>query len=129
MKATLTLDTQDLVTTIQQGTLLLLGQGLLEAEKEREEEIKGSPKAPEAPKEKAQEAPKEAKTPKEKAPEAPKAEEVNVDELRRLFKEKNTKENRPKLKAIIDTVGAESVSDIKKEDYAEVISALKKIEA
>lgn len=127
MKATLTLDTQDLVTTIQQGTLLLLGQGLLEAEKEREKEIKGSPK--EAPKVKAQEAPKEAKTPKEKAPEAPKAEEVNVDELRRLFKEKNTKENRPKLKAIIDTVGAESVSDIKKEDYAEVISALKKIEA
>lgn len=127
MKATLTLDTQDLVTTIQQGTLLLLGQGLLEAEKEREKEIKGSPK--EAPKEKAQEAPKEAKTPKEKAPEAPKAQEVSVDELRRLFKEKNTKENRPKLKAIIDAVGAESVSDVKKEDYAEVISALKKIEA
>lgn len=113
MKATLTLDTQDLVTTIQQGTLLLLGQGLLEAEKEREKEIKGSPK----------------EAPKEKAPEAPKAEEISVDELRRLFKEKNTKENRPKLKAIIDAVGAEGVSDIKKEDYAEVISALKKIEA
>lgn len=125
MKATLTLDTQDLVTAIRQGTLLLLGRGLLDAEKEGEKEIKGSP---EAPKEKAKKAPK-AEAPKEEAPEAPKAEEVSVDELRRLFKEKNTKENRPKLKAILDTVGAESVSAIKEEDYGEVIRALKKIEA
>lgn len=108
MKATLTLDTQDLVTAIRQGTLLLLGQGLLDAEKEGEKEIKGSP---------------------EEAPEAPKAEAVSVDELRRLFKEKNSKENRPKLKAILDSVGADSVSAIKEEDYSEVISALKKIEA
>ena len=126
MKATLTLDTQDLVTAIRQGTLLLLGQGLLDAEKEGEKEIKGSPE--EAPKEKAPKT-QEAKTPKGKAPEAPKAEEVSVDELRRIFKEKNTKENRPKLKAILDSVGAESVSAIKEEDYGEVISALKKIEA
>lgn len=115
MKATLTLDTQDLVTAIRQGTLLLLGQGLLDAEKEGEKEIKGSPEA------------SKAKAPK--APKAPKAEEVSVDELRRLFKEKNTKENRPKLKDILDSVGAESVSAIKEEDYGEVIQALKKIEA
>lgn len=113
MKATLTLDTQDLVTAIRQGTLLLLGQGLLDAEKEGEKEIKGSPE----------------EVPKEKAPETPKAEAVSVDELRRLFKEKNTKANRPKLKAILDTVGADSVSAIKEEDYSEVILALKKIEA
>lgn len=117
MKATLTLDTQDLVTAIRQGTLLLLGQGLLDAEKEGEKEITEAP-APEAPKTKAQE-----------APEAPKAEAVSVDELRRLFKEKNSKENRPKLKAILDSVGADSVSAIKEEDYGEVIQALKKIEA
>lgn len=109
MKATLTLDTQDLVTAIRQGTLLLLGQGLLDAEKEGEKEI--------------------TEAPKEKAPEAPKAEAVSVDELRRLFKEKNTKANRPKLKAILDSVGADSVSAIKEEDYSEVVLALKKIEA
>lgn len=68
---------------------------------------------------------------KEEAPKKEKEEDPNrptKEELLNLFREKNSPENRALLKDIMAATGAENVSSIPEEKYAEVIEKIKAIE-
>ena len=68
---------------------------------------------------------------KEEAPKKEKEEDPNrptKEELLNLFREKNSPENRALLKDIMTATGAENVSSIPEEKYAEVIEKIKAIE-
>ncbi len=50
-----------------------------------------------------------------------------LDELRKAFTEKNTPENRPKLKKIITDLGVRKITDLAPEQFATAMAALQEV--
>lgn len=55
------------------------------------------------------------------------AKKITIEQIREAFVSKNTKGNTQKLKALLNEFGVKKVTDLKEEDYPEVLRRLEEI--
>jgi len=55
------------------------------------------------------------------------AKKITIEQIREVFVSKNTKGNTQKLKALLNEFGVKKVTDLKEEDYPEVLRRLEEI--
>lgn len=55
------------------------------------------------------------------------AKKITIEQIREAFVSKNTKGNTQKLKALLNEFGVKKVTDLKEEDYPEVLKRLEEI--
>lgn len=71
--------------------------------------------------------PKVAETEKEESPVVEDPPQITIEQVRTAFIAKNSKDNTPKLKDILNQFGVKKVTDLQEKDFPAVLKALEEI--
>lgn len=127
MKFIIEMNVHELARSIEAGTLEALVRDVQAHEDQVRKITKPISNVAETEEKVTESKPKVAETEKEEFPVVEDPPQITIEQVRAAFIAKNSKDNTPKLKAILNQFGVRKVTDLQEKDFPAVLKALEEI--